>query len=214
MQRHPNTGIVITGDLNQLPEGSLCGLYNLKQIVTAPTRGNNTLDKVLTNMKDYYNTPVILPNIGKSDHSTVKVTPSCYRPPTGSKVKVTTRVMGNNEKAFFAQEIQRVNWNPLLRLESCQEQLDYFISTITGLFETHFPKKEVFRHESDKPWVTDSFRKLVRKRQYAYLNGNDSEYKLLRNKVNHMRTKLRSDYFKNKVSELKESNVKQWWKMV
>ncbi len=114
--------------------------------------------------------------------------------------------MGQSEKAFFAHDIQRVNWNPLLRLDSCQEQVDYFNTTITDLFETHFPKKEVFRHESDKPWVTDSFRKLVKSRQYAYLNGNQDEYKTLSNKVNRMKNRLRSEYYKDKVSELKESS--------
>ncbi len=146
--------------------------------------------------------------VGGTNHS------SHRKSMTVSKVKVTTRVMGQSERAFFAQDIQRVNWNPLLRLETCQEQLDYFITTINDLFESHFPKKEVFRHESDKPWVTDSFKKLVRKRQYAYLNDNQDEYKLIRNKVNRMRTRLRSEYYKNKVSQLKDSNVKQWWKKV
>ena len=47
-----------------------------------------------------------------------------------------------------------------------------------------FPIKTVIRHTADKPWITDIFRNLIRKRQRAYKSGNRDEYRVLRNMVN------------------------------
>ena len=53
--RYQNCGIfVLHGDLNKLNDTRLKSNFNLKQIVQFPTRGQNTLDKVLTNLENYY----------------------------------------------------------------------------------------------------------------------------------------------------------------
>ena len=54
-----------------------------------------------------------------------------------------------------------------------------------------FPIKTVTRHTADKPWITDLFRNLIRKRQRAYKSGNRDEYRVLRNMVNREFTKLK-----------------------
>jgi hypothetical protein len=64
LQKHPHSGIIITGDFNKFKDNSIKSAYSLKQIVSKPTRGSNILDKVLTNMFHLYNTPEILPHIG------------------------------------------------------------------------------------------------------------------------------------------------------
>ena len=51
--RYPNCGIFVLGDLNKLKETRLKSSFNLKQTVQFPTRGQNTLDKVLTNLENY-----------------------------------------------------------------------------------------------------------------------------------------------------------------
>ena len=49
--------------------------FNLKLIVPFPTRGQNTLDKILTNLHEYYDFPFERPAFGLSDHSSVEVQP-------------------------------------------------------------------------------------------------------------------------------------------
>ena len=51
---HPNAGIIIAGDFNQFKHSHLCNLFNLKQTVKHPTRGNNILDKVFTNISKFH----------------------------------------------------------------------------------------------------------------------------------------------------------------
>ena len=70
-----NCGIFILGDLNQLNVERLKSNFNLKQIVNFPTRGSNTLDKILTNLRDYYDMPIQRSAFGLSDHSSIEVQP-------------------------------------------------------------------------------------------------------------------------------------------
>ena len=52
----PDCGIVITGDFNMLNVADLLSSHNLKQVVREPTRGNNILDLIITNMSHFYST--------------------------------------------------------------------------------------------------------------------------------------------------------------
>ena len=71
--KHPNTGIILLGDPNQLNDSWLKSNFDLKQIIHFPTRGGNTLDKILTNLKTYYNPPIKRPAFGLSDLRQVKL---------------------------------------------------------------------------------------------------------------------------------------------
>ena len=71
LRRHPDCGVVLTGDLNQFKDTFLRTHYSLKQLVRNPTRKNAILDKIWTNMEPVYETPVVLGELGTSDHRMV-----------------------------------------------------------------------------------------------------------------------------------------------
>ena len=50
----PDCGLVILGDFNNLNSTRLKNAYGLKQIVPFPTRGQNHLDLVFTNLNAFY----------------------------------------------------------------------------------------------------------------------------------------------------------------
>jgi exonuclease III len=82
LKSHPHSGIVLMGDLNTLPVSRILTGYNLKQIVSKPTRGSNILDKVLTNMHNLYQVPTVYSPLGTADHSVVVCDPlPAYRTP-------------------------------------------------------------------------------------------------------------------------------------
>ena len=56
-----------------------------------------------------------------------------------------------------------------------------FTSNINELTDKHFPIKTVVRHTTDKPWVSDRFRDLIRRRQHAWKAGDQALYRLYRN---------------------------------
>jgi hypothetical protein len=67
---HPYSGVIITDDFNNLPEANILS-YPLKQIVHGATRKTEILDKIFTNVGEFYQQPAILPPIGSSDHNCV-----------------------------------------------------------------------------------------------------------------------------------------------
>jgi hypothetical protein len=58
------------GDFNNLPEANILS-YPLIQIVHGATRKTKILDKIFTNVGEFYQQPAILPPIGSSDHNCV-----------------------------------------------------------------------------------------------------------------------------------------------
>ena len=142
-------------------------------------------------MDNVYMSPVTLSELGTSDHNMVLLKPGSRLPrSTGSVMRVTIRAMGDNEKALFDRALSAVSWEPLFRLDTCEEQYAYYQTTIDCLMQICFPYKVVTRHSADKPWVTDGFRLLVRKMQRAHMSGHFAQDKILRNKVNRAATIL------------------------
>jgi hypothetical protein len=215
LQKHPTTGILITGDMNSLKDYTLKSSYALCQIVTQPTRGGKILDKVLTNMSSLYGIPDILPQVGKSDHCGVLCRPAPDYSKLGtSPVSYTVRVNGHNEKALFASALMAIQWEPLYTLPTCAEQFSYLSENIHDLLDTFLPLKTISKRPSDKPWITDRYKALIQQRQRALLSGNTEEYKMLRNKVNRLSHQLRSNYYNKHVSQLSPSDGKKWWSSV
>ena len=67
------------------------------------------------------------------------------------------------------------------------------------LIDTYLPIKEVTIHTNDKPWVTDSFKDLIIRRQAALSANNRPLYNRLRNRINRQSKHLRSKYYHSKV---------------
>ncbi len=68
LQKHPDAAIMLVGDFNMFKAGSIMRIYKLKQIAKKPTKENNTLDKVFTNMANFYREPVVLPPLRSLTH--------------------------------------------------------------------------------------------------------------------------------------------------
>jgi hypothetical protein len=215
IQKHPSTGIMITGDMNQLKDAPTKSAYALQQIVLTATRGSKILDKVLTNMPSLYTTPDILPQIGKSDHHAVLCRPAPDYSSLGvTPIKLVSRSRGKNEKALFAGALMNFKWDPLYRMTTCKEQFEFLSQNINDMLDHFLPLKTTTKRSSDKPWITEKYRNLIKKRQKALYNGNTAEYKRLRNLINRLTRTLRSTYYQTKVSGLSEENSKKWWSSV
>ena len=208
IRKHPECGIVITGDFNQLKTH-----YRFVQVVRTATRSGAVLDKIWTNMKDVYVSPITISELGKSDHNMVLWKPNSNCPSDrGTVTRVSTRCMGENEKANFAQALSAVRWEPLYVLDTCEEQYVYYQTMIVYFMEVCFPWKVVTRHTADKPWVTDSFRTLVRMRQRAHMSGDLTQARILRNRVNRAAAKLKYDFYQIHVTAISETGSRDWWK--
>ena len=66
----PNAAIILAGDFNCLNTAQITIQFHLKQLVKFPTRGERTLDLILTNLNKFYQAPTKDPPFGLSDHYT------------------------------------------------------------------------------------------------------------------------------------------------
>ena len=213
VRKHPNCGVLITGDFNQLNDTFLKTHYRYAQIVKVPTRGQSTLDKIWTNMSPVYDAPITLSELGSSDHNIVLLKPTHGQfLEKGSPVRVTIRCMSSDNRAKFSAMLSVVKWETMFRMRSREEQLTFYQTVIDQLMCRCFPNKVVTRHSADKPWVTDGFRALVRKRQRAHMCGDITQARLFRNKVNRAAVRLRKEFYQAKVTTLSESSTREWWR--
>ena len=72
----------------------------------------------------------------------------------------------------------------LYHLPTCQEQYQAFESILKTLVNMYFPLKAVKRCSNDRPWITDPFRELIKKRQHALMRKNHTSCWWYCNKVN------------------------------
>jgi exonuclease III len=95
----PNSGIILSGDFNKLNVRLLKNSFKLRQIVNFPTRGNNILDLILTNMEKFYDSPIKRPPFGLSDHVTVEIQPLKRPKNSGTKLKNYLQLGGRKSKS-------------------------------------------------------------------------------------------------------------------
>ena len=81
-----------------------------------------------------------------------------------------------------------------------------------SLMDKCLTNKVVTRHPADKTCVTDYFRCLIRKRQRAFMSGDQCEYKALRNETNRASARLKLEFYQKQILAITESGSCDWWK--
>ena len=119
-----NCGVVITGDFNRLDTTRLQNSFKLKQIVNFPARGVATLDLVLTNINDFYDSPIKRPPLGLSDHLSIELQPRERCTMNRTKIKIKSRDLRPSKRAAMATYLQQVDVCSLIgAVDSCQEKV-------------------------------------------------------------------------------------------
>ena len=93
-----------------------------------------------------------------------------------------------------------------------RNSLRFFRETVDHLLNIYCPFKTVTRHSTDKPWVTDGFRHLIRQRQRARMVGDVERAKRLRNQVNRAAPKLRRLFYQSKIASIEATSSRDSWK--
>ena len=124
---------------------------------------------------------------------------------------IPTRSTGQNQRAFFADSLLKVDWTTLYSMPSCEDQLLHFQATIIMLLNTHMPLTTTKKCCTDRPWITARFKELLAQRQRAHKRCDMDEYRRLRNKANIVNKSLRSAYYRDTVENLKSNDTKKWW---
>ena len=212
MRQHPHACTVLTGDFNKMSDKSVRDL-GLKQIVKSATRNTATLDKIYTNIDQRYQQPSTLPSIGQSDHQAVVLLPIIDgQRSAGHRVSKIVRSNDYNSKCQLARKLNDFDWSVLDKMNSVELKTDYFYNVTTSLLDEYLPLRVAVRYSTDKPWVTDEFRRLIRQRQYAWTNKNIADYTRCRNRVIRLSKKLRKQFYEKKIEGLRSCDPTNWWR--
>lgn len=211
-QLHPSAGIAILGDFNSLHDKPLRD-YPMQQVVAGATRGKRTLDKIFTNISQWYAEPTIMPAIATSDHCTIVWAATTTKAIGGSRrVNVTLRSNNSNGRNLLAHALAEYDWQIMHAMDDIDGKVAYFNDVIMKLLNTYLPLYTVVRCANDKPWVTTEFKRLIRRRQFAWSVGDSSSYRTLRNKVNRLTKQLRENYYKKIMRSLHSQDARSWWR--
>lgn len=212
--RYPSAGFLIAGDFNTLDTSIFNRHLCFKQVVLSPTRGNNILDKIFTNVNTYFSVPIIMPPIGKSDHNCVLLKPIVVlNIPVGFRT-VTSRRLDFTTINNIACELINFRWQDLYYLTDCQMQADLFYTVLFDIVNRHAPLRIFKLKNNDKPWITQYFKQLVARRDVAYKAGSVVLFKKLRNQINRVGKSLKSQYYLDRVQCLKADKPRNWWQHI
>ena len=166
-----------------------------------------------SNMSPVYGLPSVIDELGTSDHKMVLLVSAWYPTlDTGMVQNIVTRRMGKTERAVFISTLAQIRREYLYTLPTCEEQFTFFHETVDHLLDICCSFKTVTRHSTDKPWVTDGFRHLIRQRQRARMVGDVERAKILRNQVNRAEPKLRRQFYQSKIASIEATSSRDWWK--
>ena len=211
---YPNSGVAIVGDFNRMKDEPLRS-YPLRQLVHGGTRKDAVLDKIYSNMAEWYNPPVIIPQIGTSDHRAVMMQPTGRGVRCVAKPQVTmVRSRDGSGRALLAHALKNFNWTTLYRSASSEEMAKLFYSEVLSLLNYYLPLRPKIQNLNDKPWVTEEFRRVIRRRQYAWTHHHMAEYRRYRNQALRLAKTLRKRFYDAKVKHLRQSDSRNWWRQM
>ena len=104
-------------------------------------------------------------------------------------------------------------------MRDLHSKVEFFSKALTSVYDTHAPYRTFTKKKRTTPWITTSIKRLITLRNKAWRNFKRdgsatarASYKLLRNHVQTVLRNAKHEYFKQKLSNCKNSN--ELWKIV
>lgn len=187
--------------------------YGLKQIVNKPTRGNNYLDLIFTNL----NVNSINIDQGISDHSIIE---AALNHKVGNGKQEVRWIYNYNkidsENLMKQMDIICTDFEKKTENWSTNDTWMYFKKALLESWDNNVPKK-MLKKKQDKPWFNKTIKKLLTTKKKTRLkarNSNKEEdwerYKITRTQVKNELTKAKKNYM-HKLGENMNTNPKAFW---
>ena len=120
-----------------------------------------------------------------------------------------------NRQSFYAA-LSEIEWDSLYYENDAQCSFSIFHSTLTNLYNKHFPKRRIkMKHYKNKPRLTDALRDCIRTENKLYRISikvktayNQTKYRIYRNKLKHILLCTERKFYADKLKENK-SNIKK-----
>lgn len=172
LNAQPEAIVIVAGDFNHVELKAV--LPKFHKNINFPTRGNNILDQVYTNIPGAYKAAASS-HLGMSDHIALEMTPA-YRPlicRTRPTVK-TVQVWSEEATSMLQDCFELTDWGVFKEGADLEE---YTSSVLAYLhFCTVLPTKSIKVFPNQKPWLDSTVRSLLKARDAAYRSGDMLAY--------------------------------------
>ena len=215
LQQHPDAGILIAGDMNDLDIRNVLNIDGFDQVVNLPTRENNILDKIITNCVKFYSPVELMSPIGRSDHNCVLLypLPSISRPKRKIRRRVV-RPLPDSGLRLFGQWITTNPWSEILQLSDPSDKCSLFCDSLMSKLNAYLPSKEVEFDNNDKEWMTPQLKTMFKQREKAFQRKDKPLWRRLRNKISRMIMYNKKHFYNTRVSHLKTTNPGAWYRQI
>ena len=197
----------------------VCNSLNLKQVVKDPTREDQILDLVLTDLPA---TCTTYEKCGSSDPNTVliEIEKQVLRDrPYRRKVWKYNHADFWGMRGYFSED----NWNEVFSSNDPEECCSKLTTAISDAMDMFIPSKTVTNKVTDKPWFNDKCRKLSAKKRRVFkqmkadnTSHNKARFREVQKEYNQAEKVARAQYTLKLKEELANEGLssKKWWKKV
>lgn len=196
----------VIGDFNRSSTLTFELLHGLSARIQFKTRGDATLDQLLSDVKSYQE-PTRIEPIGSSDHVTIGFFPQKH-----CKTTVTKRLLIPDKRAQFISAAEtslfNANWSNVY-LSREVDQAERELHKILTESLSAIPQRKVELTNRDPPWKTPIIKDMERRRTLAFKKNRTDEVKQLTVDIDRETCQAK----KTHVKKLK-SGSKEWWKNV
>ena len=197
----------------------VCNSLNLRQAVTEPTRLDQILDLVITDLPV---TCTTLANCGSSDHNPVLFQ---IKKPVYCEKPYRRKVWKYNHADFWGMRghFSNYDWDAVFESNDPEECCTQVTKVITDAMDMFIPNKSVTNKVTDKPWFNDQCRRLTAKKRRVFnikkKNPSDMNIKAfqkVQKEYKRAEKRARAQHSAKLKEELSNEKLssKKWWKTV
>ena len=217
---------ILMGDINknllnndiEREWGNFITSLGLTQLVSEPTRvtdeSSTLIDHIYTN-NEYNIQNVNVEKLCFSDHYGIFCNRSSHvsYDRKNEHQYITYRSFRNFEEPRFLNDLALVPWEIIECFDTVDDMVTVWTSLFTEVLNKHAPiKNHRVKHKYQPDWLTPEILDLIKERNKYKLNGNTTDYKVLRNKVSELIKNAKKETYKSKIEEGK-SDPRNIWKI-
>ena len=176
-----NPIILIGGDYNHRDvSGAIRDADDFKLIPTGPTRGDNTIDLIFTNVpsavieSETRTLPPLRAASGAfSDHRCVYVAATFPKARSFRWISQLRRTRNKEWETAFASDLREYDWTELAG--DVDTMAGKLREVIGGLTDKHFPMERIRKRSNESPWITRKIRRLWKRMVRIYKKGGRTQ---------------------------------------
>ena len=138
LTKHKSAHIVVTGDFNRLELDEYQSSFNLSQVIDFDTRGDATLDLILTDLRRFC-VPSKLAPLVSNDHCCIYV----HSQPITAFWTIARRCVTESRKVAIGLDVANYDWLCIKNVDNVNTKLEIYTQAITSIVDKHCPVKRL-----------------------------------------------------------------------